>query len=408
MHEVNHMWNSLKKSLAAALVLVLGLVLASCGRQTQSAGGPGGPPPEVGVVALREEPVAITTELPGRTSPYLMAEVRPQVNGIIQKRLFTEGSDVKEGQVLYQIDPAPYQAAYNNAKAALARAEANLPSIRSRVERYKELVDIKAVSHQDYDDAAASLKQAEAEVEVCKAALETARINLAYTKITAPITGRVGRSNVTVGALATAHQGSSLTTIQQLDPIFVDVTQSSANLLDFQQDVAAGRIKGVKEENVKLTLEDGTPYPLSGTLKFSDVTVDPTTGSFVLRMVFPNPRHVLLPGMYVRAIVQEGTMDHAILVPQQGVSRDPKGNPLALVVDDSGTVQQRQITIDRALGNRWLVVAGLKAGDRVVLEGSQKAKPGMKAKVILLDNAGNAGKEKKPAGTGVRDNAKAG
>jgi membrane fusion protein, multidrug efflux system len=394
------MRNSWKKSVAAAGILVLGLTLVACEKQTQGSGGPGGPVPEVGVVVLREEPVAITTELPGRTSPYLMAEVRPQVNGIIKTRVFTEGADVKAGDVLYQIDPAPYQATYDNARAALARAEANLPSIKSRVERYKELVDINAVSRQEYDDASANLKQVQAEVEVCKAAVETARINLAYTKITAPIGGRVGKSNVTVGALATAYQGSALTTIQQLDPIFVDVAKSSADLLDIQRDVAVGRVKGVSEARVKLNLEDGTPYPFDGTLKFSDVTVDPSTGSFILRMVFPNPRHILLPGMYVRALVQEGLMEHAILVPQQGVSRDPKGNPLVLTVDAAGKVQQKQIVVDRAMGNKWVVSSGLKAGDRVILEGSQKAKPGATVKVVLLDQAGRAGKTAEKGMTG--------
>jgi membrane fusion protein (multidrug efflux system) len=341
---------------------------------------------------MQEEPVGITTELPGRTSAQLIAEVRPQVNGIIKKRLFTEGSDVKAGDVLYEIDPAPYQASYNNAKAALARAEAQLPAVRSRGERYKELVDIKAVSRQDYDDAVSALQQAEAEVEVNKAAVETARINLAYTRIVAPISGRVGRSNVTVGALATAHQGTAFTTIQQLDPIYVDATQSSANLLQLKRNVASGRIKGngSQQARVKLLLEDGTPYPLEGTLKFSDVTVDPSTGSFILRMVFPNPKHILLPGMYVRAVVQEGLADKAILAPQQAVARDPKGNPFALIVDSQGKVQQRSITVDRAIGNKWLVTSGLAAGDRLVVEGIQKVRPGASVKVTPLEGAKNS------------------
>lgn len=373
-----------KKGFVAAGVLAACLVLAACGKQAQ---GPGGSVPEVGVTALQEERVAITSELPGRINPHLIAEVRPQVNGIIQKRLFTEGVDVEAGEVLYQIDPAPYRAAYDNAKAGLARAEANIPSVRARVERYKELVDIKAVSRQDYDDAAAALKQAEAEIEVGKAAVEAARINLAYTRITAPISGRVGRSNVTVGALATAYQGSALTTVQQLDPVYVDVTESSANLLELKRNLASGKIKGAgpNQARVGLMLEDGTPYPLEGTLKFSDVTVDPTTGSFILRMVFPNPQHILLPGMYVRAVVQEGVMDRAILVPQQGVSRDPKGNPLVLIVDEQSKIRQRQITVDRAIGDKWLVSSGLNAGDRVVLEGSQKVRPGLPAKAVVID-----------------------
>jgi membrane fusion protein, multidrug efflux system len=372
--------------IAAIGFLVVGLVLAGCEKSTKSSGAPGGGLPEVGVAVMQEERVAITTELPGRTSAYLVAEVRPQVSGIIQKRLFTEGSDVKAGDVLYQIDPAPYQASYNNARAALARAEANLPSIRSRVERYKELVDIKAVSRQDYDDAAAALKQAEAEVEIGKAAVETARINLAYTRITAPISGRIGKSNVTVGALATAQQGSAFATIQELDPIYVDATQSSVNLLQLERNIAAGRIKGAGSEQarVKLLLEDGTAYPPEGSLKFSDITVDPSTGSFILRMVFPNPKQTLLPGMYVRTVIQEGVVDRAILAPQQAVSRDPKGNPVVLIVDAQGKVQQRMITVDRALGDKWLVSSGLADGDRIIVEGIQKVRPGASVKAVPL------------------------
>ena len=378
--------NSRSKLVMFAVVLVVGLVLAGCGKQTQGSGPSGGFIPQVGVVTLHEERVSITTELPGRTSPYLIAEVRPQVNGIIQKRLFTEGSDVKAGDVLYQIDPAPYEAAYDNARAALSKAEASLPSLQSKVDRYKELVDINAVSRQDYDDASAALEQAKADVGVGKAAVETARINLAYTRITAPISGRVGRSNVTVGALATAHQDFAFTTIQQLDPIYVDAAQSSANLLQLERNVAAGRIKGSSpaQAQAKLRLEDGTPYPSEGSLKFSDVTVDPSTGSFILRIVFPNRNHTLLPGMYVSALVQEGVVDRAILAPQQGVLRDPKGNPLVLIVDASGRVQQRAITVDRAIGDKWLVSSGLAPGDRVIVEGSQKVRPGASVKAVSV------------------------
>jgi membrane fusion protein, multidrug efflux system len=371
-------------------IFVIGLLLGGCGKPKEGAGPPMGGAPEVAVVVMREEPVAIFTELPGRTSPCLVAEVRPQVSGIIQKRLFTEGDDVKAGDLLYQIDPAPYQASYNNARAALTRSEANLPSIRLRVERYKELAAIKAVSQQDYDDAAASLKQVEADVEVNKAAVETARINLAYTQIKAPISGRIGRSNVTVGALATANQGSALTTIQQLDPIYVDATQSSANLLQLKSNIATGRINsaGPDQARVKLLLEEGTPYPGEGSLKFSDVSVDPSTGSFILRIVFPNQKHTLLPGMYVRALIQEGVVDRAILAPQQAVSRDPKGNPVALIVDAEGKVQQRMITVDRAIGDKWLVSSGLKPGDRVIVEGIQKVRPGASVKVVPFDAGG--------------------
>jgi membrane fusion protein (multidrug efflux system) len=342
--------------------------------------------PEVAVVTLQPERVAITFELPGRTSAYLMAEVHPQVNGIVQKRLFTEGSDVKEGEVLYQIDPRPYQAAFDTAAAALARAEANLPATRKRAERFKELLAVNAVGQQDNDDAAAALKQVEAEVQSLKAGVESARINLGYTRITAPISGRAGKSNVTPGALATAYQGPAFTTIQQLDQVYVDSPQSSAILLGIQRNLAANRYKGGTPEQakVKLLLEDGTPYPQTGILKFSDVTVDPSTGSLILRMVFPNPRHVLLPGMYVRAIVEEGVAEQAILVPQQGVTRDPKGNAIALVVDGSGKVEQRTLKVDRAIGPRWLVTEGLNAGDRVILEGIQKVRPGVAVKIVPL------------------------
>jgi membrane fusion protein, multidrug efflux system len=371
-----------------AIVGILVVILASTGcKRTTTSELPQGGAPEVAVTVIREEPVTITTELPGRTSAYLVAEVRPQVSGIIQKRLFTEGADVKADDVLYQIDPAPYQASYDNAKAALARAEANLPAVRSRVERYKDLVAIKAVSRQDYDDATAVLKQAEADIEFNRAAVEAARINLAYTQVKAPISGRIGRSNATVGALATAHQGSALTTIQQLDPIYVDATQSSANLLQLKRNMASGRIKGAgpDQARVKLLLEDGTPYSLEGNLKFSDVTVDPSTGSFILRMVFPNRNHTLLPGMYVRPVVQEGIVDRAILVPQQAVFRDPKGNPIALIVDPESKVQPRMITVDRAIGDKWLVTSGLKPGDRVIVEGIQKVRPGASVKVVPFD-----------------------
>ena len=307
--------------------------------------------------------------------PYRIAEIRPQVNGLIQKRLFTEGSDVKADQVLYQIDPAPFQAALDNAKAALGRAEANLPSIRSRAERYKELLADKAVSQQDYDDAAAALTQVEADIQYWKATVETARINLGYTRVTAPISGRIGKSNVTDGAIVTAYQPMALATIQQLDPIYVDVPQSTTDLLRLKSRLKDGRLKqnGTDQNKVKLILEDGTPYPLEGTLQFSDVTVDPTTGSVILRAVFPNPEGVLLPGMFVRAVIKEGVNEQAILIPQQGVSRDPKGNPFALIVDAESKAGLRMLTLDRAIGDKWLVSSGLAPGDRVIVEGLQDA-----------------------------------
>ncbi len=373
----------------APIITIIGmlagyLALSGCAKQSAAvAKGPGGPP-EVGVVVIQPQRVALTTELAGRTSAHLIAEVRPQVGGIIQKRLFTEGTDVKAGEVLYQIDPASYQAAYNSAKAALARVEANLIPARLKSERYKDLVKINAVSQQDYDDATAALKQAEADVEAGKAALETARINLAYTKVTAPISGRIGRSSVTNGALVTASQPAALATIQDLSSIYVDVTQSSAELLRLKRNLASGLLKsnGAAQTKVKLLLEDGSAYPLAGTLKFSEVTVDQSTGSITLRAIFPNPKQTLLPGMFVRAILEEGVSNQAILVPQRGVTRNPAGNAMVLVVGSDEKVAPRVIKVDRTVGDNWLVSEGLKAGDRVILEGLQKARPGTPVKAV--------------------------
>ena len=375
--------------LVALSIVVIGLwTLAGCGNSTAKAPSHEASQ-EVTVVEVKPQRIAITTDLPGRTSAFLIAEVRPQVGGIIQNRFFTEGSDVRAGEVLYQIDPATYQAAYDSANAALARAEANVTSIRFRAERYKELVEIKAVSRQEYDDATAALKQAEAEIAASKAAVETARINLGYTRVTAPIAGRIGKSSVTVGALVTAGQGMPLATIQQIDPVYVDVTQSSASLLRLQQSMASGALKrdSASRAKVKLILEDGTPYAQEGTLQFQDVTVDQTTGSYILRIVFPNPKRTLLPGMFVRAILEEGVNEKALLVQQLGVSRDPKGNPLALVVDAENKVQQRMLVLDRTIGDKWLVSDGLAPGDRVVVEGIQKVKPGASVKVVHFDAA---------------------
>ncbi|HVO66436.1 MAG TPA: efflux RND transporter periplasmic adaptor subunit [Syntrophales bacterium] len=384
------------------LVIICGvllglLILASCGQQ--KAGGPPGPP-EVVVLAVTPEKISTTTELSGRTSAYRASEIRPQVNGIIQKRLFVEGSDVKVGQVLYQIDPAPFQAALDNAKAALEKAEANLPAIRSRVERFRELLADKAVSQQDYDDANAALKQSQADVQYCKATVETARINLGYTRITAPISGRIGKSNVTEGALVTAHQPVALATIQQLDPIYVDIPQSTTDLLRLQQRMADGRLNrdGKNGNKVKLILEDGTPYPLEGTLQFRDVTVDPSTGSVILRVVAPNPKEHLLPGMFIRTVVQEGINSQAMLIPQQAVSRDPRGNPLTLIVDTENKVQVRPLVLDRAIGDRWLVASGLTPGDRVIIEGVQKVRPGAPVKIVPA-GAGSENKGGEPGKT---------
>ena len=369
---------------AALATLQAALLIAGC----KPAGAPAGmaqrPPPEVAVYTAQAEAASITVDLPGRTAPYLVADVRPQVSGIIQKRLFVEGGDVKEGDLLYQIDPAMYQAAHDSAKAALARAEATLPPLRNKADRYKELVAIKAVSQQEYDDILAVCAQSKADIEAARAALEAARINLAYTRVTAPAAGRIGRSLVTVGALVTANQPAPLATIQQLDPIYVDVTQSSASLLRMKQSLATGRLQGARadEAKVKLILEEGSHYPIEGTMGFRDVTVDPVTGSVTLRMIFPNPDNVLLPGMYVRAVVQEGVQASAILLPQQCVSRNMRGEATCYVVNASDKIESRILKVDRAVGNKWLVREGVASGDRIVAEGFQRIAPGVAVKAV--------------------------
>jgi len=349
-------------------------------------GRPMGPtgPKAVSVVTVGTQKVTLTTELPGRTAPFRIAEIRPQVSGLILTRLFEEGSDVKAGQVLYQIDPAPFQAALDSAKAALGRAEANLKSTRLRAERYKDLLADKAVSQQDYDDAMAALAQVEADIAYYKATLKTARINLEYTRITAPISGRIGRSSVTDGAIVTAYQPMALATIQQLDPIYVDVPQSTTELLRLKQRIKSGVLHRnvCKQRKVKLILEDGTEYPLEGTFRFRDVSVDPTTGSVILRMVFPNPDNILLPEMFVRAVITEGVKYDAVLVPQQAVNRTPKGLPYVLIVDKDGKVNVRMLRLDRAIGDKWLVSSGLAPGDRVIVEGLQFVRPGEQVKVV--------------------------
>jgi membrane fusion protein (multidrug efflux system) len=384
--------------------IVLAAVFGSGCKRSENAPLPAGPA-EVATVTIRPERVVLTTKLPGRTSAYLVAEIRPQVSGLIQRRLFQEGANVKAGDLLYQIDPAPYETALKQAEAALTRAEAelitaeaNLPAIRSREARLKELVAIHAVSQQDYDDASAALKQAEANlaarraaVEISRAAVETARINLSYTPIKAPITGRIGISNVTVGAMVTAYQPTPLAVIQQLDPIYVDVVQANADLLRLRGRSASGQLRrsGTVQSNVKLLLEDRTVYPFRGTLQFRDVTVDPTTGSVKVRMVFPNPNQVLLPGMFVQAVVEEGVNAQAILAPQQGVTRDRRGNPIAWVVGKDEKVEQRTLTLDRVVGDKWLVTNGLASGDRLVVEGSQRVRPGAPVRAVAF--TGNAG-----------------
>ncbi len=383
---------SKKTGIVAFTVILAGyLFVSGCGKQSGAVTKTPSITPEVGVITIQPQRVSLTTELPGRTSAYLIAEVRPQVSGIIQKRLFTEGGYVRAGDVLYQIDPASYQAAYNSAKAALDRAEANLMPARLKSERYKDLVKINAVSKQDYDDASAALKQAEADVEAGKAALETTRINLAYTKVSAPISGRIGRSSVTTGALVTANQPAALATIQQISTIYVDVTESSVEMLRLKQELASGLLKnnGAAQTRVKLLLEDGSAYPLTGTLKFSEVTVDQSTGSITLRAVFPNPKQTLLPGMFVRAVIEEGVNEHAILVPQRGVTRNPAGDAMVMVVGSGEKVEPRVIKVVRTIGDNWLVSDGLKAGDRVILDGLQKARPGTTVKAVAFGSKGN-------------------
>lgn len=349
--------------------------------------------PEVVTVTVTQQPVALTIELPGRTSPYLVAEIRPQVNGLILKRLFIEGSNVEAGQELYQIDPAPFQAALDNAQAALGRVEANLPAIRSRAGRFKELLADKAVSQQAYDDAAAALNQAEADLQFYQAALRTARINLDYSKVAAPISGRIGKSTVTDGAIVTAYQPMALATIQQLDPIYVDVPQSTTELLRLRQRLADGRLthQGTNQNTAQILLEDGTKYQPEGTLQFRDISVDPTTASVILRLVFPNPDGVLLPGMFVRTLMKEGVNEQAILIPQPAVARDPKGTPFALIVDADGHAQQRPLALDRTIGDQWLVTSGLVPGDRVIIEGLQSTRPGMPVKEVPPDTSGKPG-----------------
>ncbi|HET8881024.1 MAG TPA: efflux RND transporter periplasmic adaptor subunit [Solimonas sp.] len=356
-------------------VLALTALLAACGGKKDA---PPPPPPKVTVVTLKPQAVPLTTVLPGRTRAYRTAEVRPQVDGVVLKRTFTEGGIVKAGEPLYQIDPAPYQAQYDSAKAALARAEANAKSAASTAERSQALLDINAVSKQSAEDALAARDAATADVASAKAALETARIQLVYTRVLAPIGGRIGRSGVTEGALVSAGQSTPLATIQQLDPIYVDVPQPSAMLLRLQREFASGQLKkaGEQQAEVHLQLEDGSDYASAGTLQFAEVTVEPSTGSVTLRAIFPNGDGLLLPGMFVKETIQEGVAPDALLVPQQGVTRDPTGKATALVVGDGDKVEQRTLTATRTVGDQWLVTDGVEAGDRVIVEGLQKVKPG--------------------------------
>jgi len=366
------------KPAVTALVTAVALASLLSGCKKEEA-APAAPPPQVGVVTLQPQAYTLTSELPGRTSAYRIAEVRPQVNGIILKRLFKEGADVKEGQQLYQIDPSIYE-------ATLKSAQANLQSTKSISDRYQQLVKEQAVSRQEYDTALANRLQSEA-------SLQTAQINVRYTKVYAPISGRIGRSAVTEGALVSNGQADPMAVIQQLDPIYVDVTQSSVELLQLRRDLETGRLQksGDNAAMVKLKLEDGSDYKQEGKLEFSEVSVDQTTGSVTLRAVFPNPDHTLLPGMFVHAQLQSGVNSKAILAPQQGVTRDLKGIPTAMVVNQDNKVELRQLVVNRTAGAYWLVEKGLNAGDRVITEGLQYIKPGVEVQVKEASNAKPAG-----------------
>lgn len=362
----------LLKPLAGALLAVAAIVslTLSVSRDGSADTAPPQGPPEVGVVTLQASDVPLSTELPGRTTAYLIAEVRPQVGGILLKRLFEEGSDVKAGQPLYQIDPAPY-------RATLARAEASLESARLLAERYARLIKQQAISQQDNDDAQSQYLQA-------RASAESARIDLGYTRISAPISGRIGRSSVTQGALLTANQATALATVQQLDPIYVDIVQPSTALLRLKEDLASGRLQRSADgrAEVHLILENGKPYALAGKLQFSEISVDEGTGAVTLRAVFPNPQGLLLPGMFVRAQLQEGVRSQVLLVPQRGVTRDPRGQATALVVGADDKVELREVTVERSVGPHWLISAGLAAGERLIVDGVQNVRPGMPVRSV--------------------------
>jgi membrane fusion protein (multidrug efflux system) len=394
--------------IAGMLSVSIFILMAGCGKSAPPAAKAG--PPEVGVVRVAAQRLTVTTELPGRTNARLVAEIRPQVGGIVQKRLFEEGAQVKAGQVLYQIDPASFAASVASAQASVGKAEAALNAARMTAERNAELVKIKAISAQVNDDSQAAYKQAKAELEVVRAALATARINLERTRIAAPISGRVDMSTVTPGALVTANQEVALTTVQQLDSLYVDVSQSSSELLRLKRDFASGALKrsGENEAPIRLVLEDGTMYPHPGKLQFSGVTVNRGTGAVTLRAVVPNPDGVLMPGMYVRAQLESGVAENALLVPQQGVTRTPSGEASALVVGAGNKVERRVLKVDRAVGNRWQVLSGLQEGDLLIVDGLQRIKPGAVVQTVAVQLPGAAGPAaatpdtpNKPAATSV-------
>lgn len=364
------------KRLILPVLLLAGLSLAGCGKKpaadTKGAHGPAA----VGYVVVATQPLSLTQELSGRTSAWLVSDVRPQVGGIVKARQFTEGALVTAGQSLYQIDPATYQAAYDSAEANVAQAQANADAAKDKAGRTEQLLAIKAVSQQDYVDAQAAEKAAEATLAVAKANAETARINLDYTKVVAPISGRIGKSAVTPGALVTANQATPLATVQDLSQIYVDITESASDLLRLKKQLASGELGAVDHADVSLTLDDGSTYPITGRLAFSDVTVSPTTGSVALRAVFPNPQGLLLPGMYVRASIVKGTVAQGILIPQGAVILDPKGGASVLLAGDDNKAHSQKVVVGDMIGSQWQVTDGLKPGDKIITEGAMRLKDG--------------------------------
>lgn len=388
----SHIFPRTAGSVAAIALLLFVLLVTGCSEPQARASEPAALP-QVGVITVKPQETLRVTELPGRTTSALTSEVRPQVNGVIQKRLFTEGSEVKEGQQLYQIDPATYKAAYDSALATLARGQAALATANAKATRYKTLIAAQVVSQQDYDDIVATAKQAQADIVSAQASVEQARINLEYTKVRSPISGRISHSTVTPGALVTANQTAALATVTQLDPVYVDLNQSATTLLRLKQEMAAGEIERVEDGSAKVTLklEDGSTYPFPGKLAFSEVTVDQGTGTVLLRAIFPNPQQLLLPGMYVHALIQEGINRNGIAVPQKAVSRNTHGEPTVLVLEKDNRVALRSIQTGPALGNQWIVNEGLQAGDRVVVDGLQSVRPGAVVAPVEAGAAGAAG-----------------
>jgi membrane fusion protein (multidrug efflux system) len=394
-----------RKLVKLQLQYALIVVAAACGKDSATPAKQAGPPPaaEVGVMTIESKPVTLTRELPGRTSAFRVAEVRARVNGIVRKRLFTEGSDVKAGQTLFEIDPAPYEAALQSAQAQQLRAEATVESATAQAERYTKLIETNAVSRQEYEDAVARLKTAKADVASARAAVKAAQINVDYTRVTSPIAGRIGRSEVTEGAYVQQSAATLLATVQQLDPVYVDLTWSSTEMMRMKRLLESGELQTVDgKAKVDVVLEDGRTYAQPGTLEFADVKVDPTTGSISLRAIVPNPKAELLPGMFVRARIAEGIKPEGLLVPQRAVTRDQNGRPLTMVVDKAGKVERRSLVTDRAVGDAWLVTDGLKSGEMVIVDGMQRVRPGVPVKPVQAGSAAApAPTQAPPAGSGA-------